>query len=83
LPDVQIPLQFGEHDVIGCGHADIGFHSPSYDVVNHSTNSASKMAVKRRMIQGKFLSMFSKVVMGRSPDKRQEDASGDVEDQDH
>jgi hypothetical protein len=58
-------------------------HSPSYDCVNHSTNTASAMAVNRRMIQGKFLSMFSKVVMGLPPDKAKEDASGDVEDQDH
>jgi hypothetical protein len=51
--------------------------------VNHSTNSASAMAVNPRMIQGKCLSMFSKIVIGRPLEKSKEDASGYVENQDH
>jgi hypothetical protein len=47
------------------------------------TNSVSATNVTPKIIQGKCSSMLSKIVMGRPPDKRQEDASGDVEDQDH
>jgi hypothetical protein len=59
-------------------------HNPSYSgVSNHQTLANSAMAVSTRMIHGKYSSMFSKVVMGLSPNKAKEDASGDVEDQDH
>jgi hypothetical protein len=44
--------------------------APSYDVVNHSTNSASAMAVNARISHGKNLSMFSKVVMGLPRNER-------------
>jgi hypothetical protein len=39
------------------------------------------MAVKRRMIHGKFLSMFSKVVIGLPRNERIENGAKDVEDQ--
>jgi hypothetical protein len=41
------------------------------------------MAVKRRMIHGKFLSMFSKVVIGLPRNERIENGAKDVEDQNH
>jgi hypothetical protein len=41
------------------------------------------MAVNSTRIHGKFLSMFSKIVMGLPPYEPKEDASGYVEDQDY
>jgi hypothetical protein len=41
------------------------------------------MAVKARMTQGKNSSMVFMIFMGRPLEKSKEDASSDVEDQDH
>jgi hypothetical protein len=51
---------------------------PPYDCVNHSTNSASVMAVNARMNHGKNSSMVFMIFIGRPLEKSKEDASGDV-----
>jgi hypothetical protein len=55
--------------------------APSYDCVNHSTNSASAMAVNARMTQGKYSSMVFMIVIGLPRNERIENGAKNVEDQ--